>query len=211
MASLLDGQTLLWIKSAQFDAFYPTAYTPVLATQPVGNTTVQLNSRAGMGWDYAVAGAQVAGGIFGLTGTSIVLCNAGILPVSPAGCNVPPATFPGSGAVPLGSLAAATSIKHVFPWTTGTVTNVVHAVRGAPRTFTETITGMGYDTTAMTVGVRNVGLVAGSYTGRISDTGTELAGQMSGINLRFTPEPGATVALFAGIGLLGLAAARRRS
>jgi hypothetical protein len=211
MASLLDGQTLLWIKNAQFDALFPTVYTPVLATQPVGDTAVQLNSRAGMGWDYAVAGAQVAGRIFGLTGTSIVLCNAGILPVSPAGCNVPPATFPQPGAVPLGSIAPATSIKHVFPWTTGTVTNVVHAVRGAPRTFTETITGMGYDTTAMTVGVRNVGLVAGSYTGRISDTGTELAGQMSGINLRFTPEPGATVALFAGIGLLGLAAARRRS
>ena len=217
MSGLLRGEALLWIKSTGFDALFPSAYTPVLATQPVGNppsVIPTLMSRNGMGWDYLVTGGQPSGQIWGLSGTSIVLCSAGVVPVMPLGCNQPPATVPNpapSKGIDLGPIAPATSVKHVFPWTTGTVTNVVHAVRGAPQTFTETLTAMGYDTTAMTAGVRNVGLVAGSYTARIADTGNELGSQLIGINLTFTPEPGATVALFAGIGLLGLAAARRRS
>ena len=210
MATLLDGTSRLFIKSAGFDAFFPSAYTPVLATQPVGNASVFLAERNGMGWDYVVSGGQASGAIFGLSGTGIVPCAAGIAPATPAGCNQPPATVPGLGAIPLGPLPAATSLKHLFPWTTGTVTNVVHAVRGAPQTFTTTLTAMGYDTTTATPGVRNVGLVAGSYAARIAGTGAELNTQIIGMNLSFTPEPGAAVALFAGIGLLSVMAARRR-
>jgi hypothetical protein len=210
MAALLDGTSRLFIKSAGFDALFPTIYTPVLATQPVGNASVNLAERNGMGWDYVVAGGQASGAIFGLSGTGIVPCASGVVPATPAGCNQPPATVPGLGAIPLGPLPAATSLKHVFPWTTGTITNVVHAVRGAPRTFTQTLTVMGYDTTTATPGVRNVGLVAGSYSARVSGPGSELNNQLIGMNLSFTPEPGATVALFAGIGLLSVMAARRR-
>lgn len=216
MSALLDGTSRLFIKSAGFDAFFPTAYTPVLATQPVGNAALMLNERNGMGWDYTVTGGQTFGLIFGLSGTGIVPCAAGVAPATPAGCNQPPATVPNpapSKGLLLGTLPAATSVKHVFPWTTGTVTNVVHAVRGAPQTFTTTLTAMGYDTTTATPGVRNVGLVAGSYSARVSGAGgvnKELNTQIIGMNLSFTPEPGATVALFAGIGLLSVMAARRR-
>lgn len=215
MSALLDGTSRLFIKSAGFDAFFPTAYTPVLATQPVGNAALLLNPRNGMGWDYTVTGGQTNGVIYGLSGTGIVPCAAGVAPATPANCNNPgtvPNPAPSKG-LPFGTLPAATSVKHVFPWTTGTVTNVVHAVRGAPRTFTTTLTAMGYDTTTATPGVRNVGLVAGSYSARVSGlagVNKELNTQIIGMNLSFTPEPGATVALFAGIGLLGVMAARRR-
>ena len=59
---------------------------------------------------------------------------------------------------------------------------------------------------------RNVGLVAGSYTRRLDGVPTlQLNTQLLGVNLKFTPEPGATVALVAGMGLLGLMATRRRA
>ena len=209
MAVLLDGEANLYIKTAAFNAPFPSAYTPVLALQHVGNPTVTLMERNGVGWNYPIAGGQVPGTVFGPTGTAIVPCNA-VLPASPVGCNQPLNIPPVAGILDVGNfLPAATSTKYAFPWTTGTIVAVARAVRGAQGTFTETLTGMGYDTTAATPGVRNVGLVAGSYTNRTAGTGVQLASQIVGINIRLTPEPASAVALFAGVGLLGFAAARR--
>jgi len=207
MASLLNGTATLFLKTAAFSSLFGQ---PVLGTQPVGVPGGSLMSRNGAGWNYPVSGGQGPGKIFGPAGSNIVPCGTGI-PAAPPGCNVP--TF-ATNAITLdvgNFLPAANSTKYFFPWTTGTVTAVVHAVRGVKGTFTETLTGMGYDTTTATPGVRNVGLVAGSYTTRTAAGATELGSQMIGVNLRFTPEPGATAALFAGIGLIGLVAARRRS
>lgn len=210
MALLLDGQATLYIKTAAFDAFFPSAYTPVLGTQPVGNPTIQFNTRNAAGWEYAVTGGQPAGRVFGPTGTTIVPCATDMFPASPAGCNQVPNPIV-AGTLDFGNfLPAATSTKVFFPFTTGTITQVINAVRGASGTFTSTLTAMGYDTTTMTPGVRNVGMVAGSYSARLAGTGNELGNQILGMNLSFTPEPASAVALFAGIGLLGAAAARRR-
>ena len=209
MAVLLDGEANLFIKTAAFDAQFPTAYQPVLGFQHVGDPTVTFMERNGVGWNYPITGGQIAGTVFGPTGAGIVPCNL-TLPASPAGCNEPSNIPPVAGALDVGNfLPAAISTKYAFPWTTGTVVEVVNAVRGARGTFAETLTGMGYDTSTATVGVRNVGLVAGSYTNRTAGTGTELASQIVGINIRLTPEPASAVALFAGVGLLGFAAARR--
>lgn len=209
MALLLDGVANLYIKTAAFDAFFPSAYTPVLAHQPVGDAPVTFMERNAMGWNYPVLGSQAAGFVHGPTGAGIVECDVN-LPATPAGCNDVQAPLE-AGILDVGNfLPVATSTKYAFPWTTGQITAVVHAVRGAQGTFTETLTGKGYDTTAATPGVRNVGLVAGSYTARLAGSGNQLASQIVGINLRLTPEPASAVALFAGVGLLGFAAARRR-
>lgn len=209
MAALLDGTAELYIKTPGFDVFFPPTFQPVVGIQPVGDPTVAFNERNGAGWNYPITGTQMAGKVVGPAAQNFVPCGTG-LPAAPAGCNEITGL---TGAITLdvgNFLASAASTKFFFPWTTGTVTNIVTGFRNG-QTITSTITAMGYDTTAATPGVRNVGLVSGSYTRRQSGTGNELASQMIGINLRFTPEPGATVALLAGVGMLGLAAARRRS
>lgn len=208
MTGLLDGTGKLIIQSAGFNAFFQQ---PVLGTQPVGDPIVQLNERNGMGWNYPITGMQFAGNVRGPAGALIVPCGT-TLPAQPANCNKPSAA---DLAAPIlnagGFLPAANSTKWLFPWTTGTVVNTLTGMRQGQTVIT-TLTMMGYDTTAMTAGVRNVGLVAGSYTHRTAGTGLQLGSQVVGMELKFTPEPSAAIALFAGVGLLGMATqARRRS
>jgi hypothetical protein len=70
---------------------------------------------------------------------------------------------------------------------------------------------MGYDTVSGSgaTQVRNIGMVAGSYTLRNSAGGVQSGHQMIGVDMQFTPEPTATAALIGGIGLLGFLARRR--
>jgi hypothetical protein len=68
------------------------------------------------------------------------------------------------------------------------------------------LTAMGYDSTSRTTaggGVRNIGLVAGSFTLRNAPgSGSRNFHQVVGLDMQFTPEPKSTAALGVGLGLL---------
>ena len=210
MAALLDGDGRLYLKGFIFgSAAGSPATRPWAGTNGLGDGIQgNLNERNGAGWNYTIMNGQQAG---------VVKNNVGLAPECPG----PFTLTPGCGLVTdfsgtvIGGVPPATSTKFMFPWTTGTAFALkLSSPGGFPNN--ELLTGMGYDTTSMTGGggtVRNVGLVAGSYTRRTSPgaTGpvTRPGTQMIGIDLQFTPEPGTTVALLGGLGLLGFLARRR--
>ncbi|MBK7951988.1 MAG: hypothetical protein IPK00_25340 [Deltaproteobacteria bacterium] len=233
MALLLDGQGRLNICCPQLDGNIPFSLRPTAATQPLvlGDDQPGYRRRSGAGWDLTAPGIQPAGKIksfqrnfFTPMGAPRVAptCTQTADPLNllPVGCNeINGFDTYMSGFAPLppgGTLAPlpkATSVKHMFPLTTGTVSIVRVALRqfGAFH-FSDTITGMGYDTVGVSSmgGVqRNVGLVAGSYSVRVSQD-TQINAQLLGLNLEFTPEPEAMAALLSGLGVLGLLAHRRR-
>ncbi len=215
MGSLVDGIGRLYIVGAFLGEGDFPEIAPFAATNPLGGDPATepngLRERNGVGWDYTITGNQRPGRIKALQDIGPVC--AVTPPPSPVGCNEVN-DFDTNGFT-IAFFGAATSTKHVFAWTTGTVTVHVTAVR-PPNVFINTLTGMGYDTiglTAMGVNLqRNVGLVAGSYTVRTSiDTPeTNINIEMIGINLRFAPEPQPTLALLCGLVLLGVLGARRR-
>ncbi len=233
-AILLDGSGRLYFHNAGLSAAFsppttPNFLAPIVGTNPVGDDIPGFNLRNAAGWNYEVAGRQLPGRFKGF-GPAVAF-----IPTGMGGFHVPVPGIQGTACPPAASIAPnatcnlidvgtgdfntlgftitpaapATSIKHMFPWTTGTVSIVVSGPRqGVQHTITQT--GMGYDSpTGM--GGRQVGLVAGSYSERAAVTGNEMSTQVAGIDLVFTPEPGATIALMSGIGLLGAMAARRRS
>ena len=223
MSILLDGAGRLYLGGAPINGLFPVALQPVIGSNPVGDAIPGFNIRNAAGWDYTVTGSQMAGrfkaygpgvGVPATVASMVVSVQCGPTPPpTPAGCNEVNGfdTF----GVTVAPLPGATSTKHMFAWTTGSITIQRTAIRqGGALVITDTNTGMGYDTTTMqgTVTNRNVGMIAGSYTFRTDGLGaTQINQQMAGVNLKFTPEPGATVALISGLGLLGGLAARRRS
>ncbi len=224
MTILLDGGGRLYLDNPQIEGGFPSAFAPVLATNPVGDDIPGFNVRNAAGWNYTVTGGQDAGrikafgpGILGVNPNFIT--NPGIKgtpceqdPPENETCNLIQGDFDNEGGT-FGALPSANSTKFMFAWTTGTISVVRTGPRqGVVRTLTQT--GMGYDS-ATAMGGRNVGLVAGSYTKRTSagaggSTVLQMNTQMAGMDLKFTPEPGATVALVAGLGLLGALGLRRK-
>lgn len=236
MAMLLDGKGRRYV--VPLASAIPPALRPVAATSPIapGDQAPGFRRRAGIGWNLTIPATQPPGRIKAFQGNN--LTPLGLKPIVappctstdplnllPIGCNLINgfdsymggiAPLPPGGT--LGLNPKATSVKHVFGFTTGTVSIVVVGQRNATQ-FSATLTGMGYDTVGVsTLGgpQRNVGLVAGSYTARRTGIGTygetvQFTPNLLGINLKFTPEPGATGALVSGLGALAVLGHRRRS
>ncbi len=213
MGVLLNGTGRLLLAGA-FEPLFPPTFHPIVATNPVGADLTFFRTRNAVGWGYTVTGTQAQGRFKGFPSAPSIVgvpC-AATPPPTPVGCNFIQtpggATFNDVG-ITLALFGGATSQKFMFPFTTGTVSIVQSGVeQGA--TIINTLTGMGYDTVT-TGGQRNLGLVAGSYVKRLDSQPAQFINiQMVGASLKFTPEPGATVALISGLGLLGALAARRR-
>jgi len=214
MALLLDGMGRLYLGGPNIDALIPADQRPAIATNPVGDLQVAFRTRNAAGWNWTTPAGQDPGQMRGFPGALAVNVKpacAPTPPITPPGCNEVDNFSQGIFQFPFGG---AVSTKHMFALTTGTISIVRTGVRNGVQQ-TNTQTGMGYDTVGVSAmgGVqRNVGLVAGSYTRRLDAVPRlEMNTQLLGVNLKFTPEPGATVALVAGMGLLGLMATRRRA
>ncbi len=246
MALLLDGSARLYLGTPVVDGMIPAIFKPIAATQPLqgGDDATGFRIRNAGGWDLTAPGIQNAGRVKAFFGglnpanaftpmgdrRVALLCTHPTEPL-PAGCNeingfdtfmAGTATtmlgVPAGGTVAL--LSKATSVKHMFALTTGTVSIVRVASRPLQGGhFSETLTGMGYDTIGISPlgGVlRNVGLVAGSYairteSGSFGVVGIQINTQLLGLRMKFAPEPGATIALACGLGLIGWLARRRRT
>ena len=237
MALLLDGSGKLILGGPPITGMLPASFKPGAATQPVGDQVPGYRVRNADGWDVVAAGFQAPGRVKAFFGNVITPMGlprigpdcVGSNPPTPVGCNhvagfdtfmagaftTMTLMIPAGGTI--GALPKATSLKHAFALTTGTASVVQvanRALQGGVQT--RTLTGMGYDTigvSQMGAPQRNVGLVAGSYSVRTSfppaGPDIQINPQMLGLNLKFTPEPGATVALVSGLGLLGFLARRR--
>ena len=127
-------------------------------------------------------------------------------PPGPAGCGL--VTEVGDETVVV--IPGTTFTKFMYAYTTGTVSVRMTSTPG-DAFFDQFLTAMGYDTVSGTgtSAVRNVGLVAGSFTLRNSAAGRRSGHQIIGLNLQFSPEPGSTAALLAGMGMLAMLAGRR--
>ncbi len=220
---------------------FSAALKPGAGMQPLGENDPGFRIFNGGGWDLTAPGFQNPGrskgffagfdpaNAFTPMGDPHVApdCTDPVLPI-PAGCNevhgfdtFMAGTFTTMLGLPAGGTLAllpkATSVRHMFALTTGTVSIVRVASRPLEGGhFSDTLTGMGYDS----IGVsplggqqRNVGLIAGSYSIWSDSAGSiQLNTQMLGLNLEFTPEPGATVALASGlVGLLAQLARRQQT
>ncbi|MEZ4281512.1 MAG: hypothetical protein R3F21_18055 [Myxococcota bacterium] len=244
MALLLDGVGRLVLGGPAITGMLPASFKPGAGTQPLGEDDPGFRIFNGGGWDLTAPGFQNPGRIkaffagfnpanaFTPMGDPRVApdCTDPVQPI-PAGCNeingfdtFMAGTFTQMLGIPAGGTLAllpkATSVRHMFALTTGTVSIVRVASRPLQGGhFSDTLTGMGYDTvqvggSPLGGNQRNVGLVAGSYSIRSDSAGgIQLNTQMLGLNLKFAPEPGATAALAGSLALLGLLARpdRRRT
>lgn len=201
MANLLDGDGVLFLTGVAIGSPMNPATSPWIGTNMLSDGIAgNLQTRNGAGWGYTRMGAQSAGVIRNQGGISPPCTQEN--PPAPAGCGLV-TDFTGTTIAPI---PGATSTKFMYAYTTGTVSVLFTGTQGGfPAD--QLLTGMGYDTTSG--GVRNIGMVAGSFTLRNSAAGAASGHQMIGVNMTFTPEPTATAALIGGIGLLGFLARRR--
>ena len=213
---LLDGSGDLYLGGPNVDALGTPAQAPLLLRYPIGDdVSGNPELRNGMGWDYVVTAVQAPGTLktFGLGSHDPLpggLCTTTALP---PGCDVVVGFDTNGGPGPF-EIPGATSVRHVFPWTTGSVTITIRSTTLLSVNSTRTIVGRGHDATSpfATGQRRNVGLVAGAYSVRSNAYGdfTGFSPTLAGMNLVFTPEPSSSIALVVGISALGGLVARRR-
>ncbi len=235
MALLLDGRGRMYLNGPASGT--PLFLRPVAGTLPIGDDDPGFRVRNAAGWDLTALGVQRAGKVKAFFGgfnpanaytpmgepRVALACTQTPFPL-PEGCNeingfdtfmagtfTTGLGFPAGGTV--AAIPKATSVKHMFALTTGTVSIVRVASRNGYHA-SDTLTGMGHDSLVLSsMGgiVRQVGLVAGSYTVRSeSASSVQIEIQMLGLNLKIIPEPAATAALASGLGMLALLAHRRR-
>jgi len=144
--------------------------------------------------------------------TGIIFANYNIetpctvaLPPTPLGCDLVTGL-----SFPLGAVPGATTVNTGFPWTTGHVSAYARGTQGG-QPQTTTLTAVGSDTLA--AGVRTIQLVAGGVAFRTPAEGS--VGIIRTAHLEIVtimvPEPGSTMALLGGLGLIGgLYSMRRR-
>lgn len=185
-----------------------TSTTPWVGTRPLGDGVPNNpNTQFGAGWNYTRMSAWPGGVLKNLGGLAAPCTTA--TPPSPAGCGLV-TDFTG---FTIGTFPGRNLTRHVFAWTTGTVEVHLGGTQGGVPV-NQLLTAMGYDTTSMTLSgatVRNIGLVAGAFTRRtnVGSPFSQNGHEIIGLDMRFTPEPGATGALLVGMGVLALAGARR--
>ena len=216
---LLDGRGELYLAGPNIDAIGTPAQAPVIVRDPIGDDVAGNPAiMNGVGWDYVTTTHQPAGSwkTFGLDPHDPLpggFCTSITWPAQPPGCNVVVGFDTYGGTLPIAWPSVMVE-RHLFPWTTGTVTITRMLWDGRNFTIYQTISiqGRGHDVISTTsMGLRrNVGLVAGSYTIRTDANGwKDVDIQLAGMNLVFTPEPSSSVALVVGVALLGGLAARR--
>ncbi|MFK7897729.1 MAG: hypothetical protein AB8G23_17975 [Myxococcota bacterium] len=204
MAALRDGEGRLFLAEPPFlgtGSTYNTETRPWVGTNQLGDGIPNNpNTRIGAGWGYTRMHALAPSVIKNLAGVAPP-CTAAT-PPAPAGCGLV-TDFTG---FTIGIIPGATTTQHLFAWTTGTVEVLLAETIGGFAA-NQLLTAMGYDTTSMTLSggtVRNIGMVAGSFTKRTSSGFTRSGAQIVGLDMRFTPEPAATAALVIGVGGLAL-------
>ncbi|MFK7898829.1 MAG: hypothetical protein AB8G23_23550 [Myxococcota bacterium] len=211
MAALQNGSGQLFLAATEpFNSATGSVNTstyPYIGTnplpQPVPNSP---GTRHGAGWDYTRMGNGAQGIIRNLGGLAPP-CTAS-LPPAPAGCGLV-TDFTG---FTIAVIPSAVTTHHLYAWTTGTVEVLLTGTLGAGVPNDQLLTAMGYDTISTSASgqvVRNIGLVAGSYTLRTSPGGARSGHQIIGLDMRFTPEPQTTAALVIGLGLLSALGAGR--
>lgn len=205
MAALQDGDAAQYVVRTRNTYGEMTAFMPWIGKFPLEDGVFgNANTEFGAGWEYTRMDARAAGFIRALGGVAPP-CTV-TLPPGPAGCGLI-TNFTGPT---IGTLPPSTSTRFLYPWTTGTVEVLLTGTQGGfPAD--QLLTAMGYDSTSSTLSggrIRNVGLVAGSYTLRNSIGGVQSGHQIVGLDMQFTPVPRSTTALAAGLGLLALLAGR---
>ncbi|MFK7897730.1 MAG: hypothetical protein AB8G23_17980 [Myxococcota bacterium] len=210
MAALQDGEGRLYVKVATPLGSNGTnnATRPWVGALSLGDG-IPDNAMTdfGAGWGYTRMNIRGGGLIKNLVGLAPP-CTAAT-PPAPAGCGLV-TNFSG---FTLATVPTSETTKHLFAWTTGTVEVLLaETIGGFPAD--QLLTAMGYDTTSMTLSggtVRNLGMVAGSFTRRVNQGAARNSQQIAGLDLRFTPEPGATVALLVGGAALAWVGGRRET
>lgn len=213
MALLQSGSKRVYYSDAVVRSSLGMASTrPWVGTVSVssGDSSGNPFTRAGAGWGYTRMRNPAPQPFVIRNNAGIAPDCTQLTPPAPPGCGL--ITHIGDTVVNSIIQSDIVSTRWLYAFTTGTVSVSVYNAVGAWSPASR-LTAMGFDTTSMTSGggtVRNIGLVAGAFARRdTADTFPRYSPEIVGLNIRFSPEPGASVVLPGALALLGLFARRR--